>query len=418
MFYPPGWADDGVGLELVVEPWLDGLWPRLLSMQEAGPPSGIPVLSPTNQCIEPSPAQQTVSSPADVEPTLGAESSRSPLLEAVNSLSDQQCRSSLRYSRQLSAAVLDLPARPLDFLAVAWLDRDPEPVLNAAKFPLADGPVLTAAVVENRTLSQSGALKTYKQIDVSLGEIMFDCLPGDTIGVICSNPMSEVEELGRLLGLAEQLDMPLAVTVMADTKKARAKVPEFLPRESRLRDLLAGYLDLRAVPKKLMLRAMVDHTSDVRERRRLEELCSKQVNLHFLFRHRGFWIDFLVAGGRRVHGACAGESHGPGGPAESLPFMPAAAKSAAGACASPSASPLLHLLCPFLSHLELCLHCGGDTATRPGLHLASRTPAREGYAKSLSQTGPRVSAAPAGGEPHYGVCWEWDWTFLRLPASL
>ncbi|CAB4039447.1 methionine synthase reductase-like, partial [Paramuricea clavata] len=29
-FYPPGFADDAVGLEVVVEPWIDELWPALL----------------------------------------------------------------------------------------------------------------------------------------------------------------------------------------------------------------------------------------------------------------------------------------------------------------------------------------------------------------------------------------------------
>ena len=28
-FYPSGWADDAVGLELTIEPWLQGFWPAL-----------------------------------------------------------------------------------------------------------------------------------------------------------------------------------------------------------------------------------------------------------------------------------------------------------------------------------------------------------------------------------------------------
>ena len=54
-------------------------------------------------------------------------------------------------------------------------------------------------------------------------------------------------------------------------------MPEFIPPEIRVRELLTTCLDVRAVPKKLLLRALVEHTVEVTERRRLEELCSKQV---------------------------------------------------------------------------------------------------------------------------------------------
>ena len=32
LFYQPGWADDGTGLELVVEPWIEGLWTAIEAM--------------------------------------------------------------------------------------------------------------------------------------------------------------------------------------------------------------------------------------------------------------------------------------------------------------------------------------------------------------------------------------------------
>lgn len=259
-FYPPGWADDGVGLELVVEPWLEGLWPVLFRLlgRDQQPPA----------------EDQEVKCPPSTHQTINT--SLSPMEPGENLLDSSS--GSLRFSPQLATTVLDLPHRPPDFLAVTWLDKDPAPASyqNGAKLPLADGPVIVATVVGNKTLSRPGAVKSYKQMDVSLGETQLDCLPGDTIGVLCSNPAGEVEELALLLGLSDRLDQPLAITVLADTRKARAKVPDFLPREGRLRDLLTNCLDLRSVPKKLLIRVLVDHTTDVRETRRLEELCSKQ----------------------------------------------------------------------------------------------------------------------------------------------
>jgi methionine synthase reductase len=185
----------------------------------------------------------------------------------------------LRYSPKLATMTLELPARPSEYLCVNWLERDPAPApyQNGAKLPLADGPVRLANVAANKILSRPGAVKAYRQIDLDLGEARLDCLPGDTIGVLCNNLQAEVEELCNLLGLTDRLDNALEIRVMADTKKVRAKVPEFLPPEVGLRYLLSSCLDIRSVPKKLMLRALVDYTEDLRERRRLEELCSKQV---------------------------------------------------------------------------------------------------------------------------------------------
>ncbi len=263
MFYPPGWADDGVGLELVVEPWLEGLWPVLRSLLGRDTPP--PVMSPP----DPPSRLPVLPSPPPLEPAVGGSSS-------------------LRYSPQLAGQTLDLPARPLDFISVTWLGRDgattvPTVHQNGAKLPLTDGPLVTATVAANRTLSRPGAVKTYKEMTLSLSSndetYWVSGRPGDTIGIVCANPASEVDEMARLLGLTERLDEGLAVAVLADTKKARAKVPEFVPRESaRLRDLLAECLDLRAVVKKLLLRALVEHTADTKERRRLEEFCSKQVH--------------------------------------------------------------------------------------------------------------------------------------------
>ena len=266
MIYPPGWADDGVGLELVVEPWLEGLWPLLTRLQ-----GGSDTVHPADTMTQ----AAAVLPPADP----GLACPPSPPLEMANSQGEVPGSCSLRFSPQLAAVPLELPACPLEFLSVTWLERDPQPAAyqNGAKLPLADGPVIVARVVGNLTLSRPGAVKAYKQLCVSLGDTQVDCLPGDTVGVLCSNPTVEVEELAGLLGLTDRLDTTLAFSVMAETKKARARVPEFIPPEIRVRELLTTCLDVRAVPKKLLLRALVEHTVEVTERRRLEELCSKQV---------------------------------------------------------------------------------------------------------------------------------------------
>lgn len=49
-FYNTGYADDGVGLELIVEPWIEGLWPALV--KEVGPLLSSSPPKPVQQLIE------------------------------------------------------------------------------------------------------------------------------------------------------------------------------------------------------------------------------------------------------------------------------------------------------------------------------------------------------------------------------
>ena len=84
------------------------------------------------------------------------------------------------------------------------------------------------------------------------------------------------------LKLENVIDKSCTVRILADTKKAKAKIPDYLPCQgASVRSLLKTCLDIRGVPKKLFLRSLVDYTTDPKEKRRLEELCSKQVRAFF-----------------------------------------------------------------------------------------------------------------------------------------
>ena len=78
------------------------------------------------------------------------------------------------------------------------------------------------------------------------------------------------------LGYNEVSDDPALLTVKADAVKKNASVPSYIPQPFTIRYALSKCIEIRAVPKKPFLRALVTCTSDISERRRLEELCSKQ----------------------------------------------------------------------------------------------------------------------------------------------
>ena len=67
-------------------------------------------------------------------------------------------------------------------------------------------------------------------------------------------------------------------SLIPDCKKS-SKVPEFLNVKGQgspglsLKDIFLHGVEIRSVPKKPMIRMLVDYTKDQREKRRLEELC-------------------------------------------------------------------------------------------------------------------------------------------------
>ena len=78
--------------------------------------------------------------------------------------------------------------------------------------------------------------------------------PGDTIGIVCPNDVSEVKSLLSLLGLSEMADVVCSLEVLSDTRKRNAAVPEHLPVKSTLFNLLHTCCEIRHIPRK------VDHT--------------------------------------------------------------------------------------------------------------------------------------------------------------
>merc|ERR1719477_581878 len=97
--------------------------------------------------------------------------------------------------------------------------------------------------------------------------------PGDAIDIICGNPEQEVKALLDCLGVDQDYwSAPcLKASLIPDCKKS-AKVPEFLSAGDdslSLLDVFTHGVEIRSVPKKPMIRMLVDFTRDKAERRRL-----------------------------------------------------------------------------------------------------------------------------------------------------
>lgn len=274
-FCEVGLADDAVGLELVVEPWIAGLWVALKKEFAA--------MKLTNHDKCASLSGNTISS-SDIDSKmkhlkLNYSERKSDLTSKsvanVNSVpSIQDSPPSLSKSTPpLSQSALNVPSLPPEYLKVEFQENS----YQDASLPLiSDCSIFQVPVTKAVQLTRNEAVKTTLLLELDISETTFSYQPGDAFNIICPNYASEVEELLRMLGLLEKKDYLVCLTVKEGTKKRGATVPSFIPPKSTVKFILTWCLEIRTIPKKAFLRSLVEYTVDPGERRRLQELCSKQ----------------------------------------------------------------------------------------------------------------------------------------------
>ncbi|KAK3882716.1 hypothetical protein Pcinc_012922 [Petrolisthes cinctipes] len=352
-FYECGWADDGTGLEVVVEPWIENLpsalrthlstvqhQPHLTNttqltrhtrevILEGGCACGeqmvnmngntevkeskyIPDVMKSGPDVDDRKIEQSNSSnsmsdsgrESDVERTIQhnhnnqkqtivVESSR--MLEETK---DKLLTIAAKYKIDLlpqeelenlplkSCAFpletkLTLPILPPSYLSISYQESAEEPLTNldTSPYPSAASEPIDTIVESVKRLTRYDAIKTTLEVKLRLSNNTLDKFeyePGDSYGVLVRNPKCDVEMLLHLLGLTGQADNIFELSVMLDTKKKCAAVPSFIPARGFLRNILESCVDIRAIPKKPLVRSLVEHTADPKERRRLQELVSKE----------------------------------------------------------------------------------------------------------------------------------------------
>lgn len=284
-FYDTGHADDCVGLELVVEPWIAGLWAALTKhfkslggqeeMSDALPPTSD---APLSTAVKPELLH--IQSQVELLRLQDVGKKDSELWEQ-NETSRSQPRliedfeSSLAHSvPPLSQAPLSIPALPPEYLEVhlqETLDQEEIEVSVTSVDPAFQVPISKAV-----QLTTDAAVKSTLLLELDVSKTEFFYQPGDSFNVICPNTDSEVENLLQRLQLADKRAHCVILKIKADTKKKGAAMPQHVPEGRSLQFILTWCLEIRAVPKKAFLRALVECTSSAAEKRRLQELCSKQ----------------------------------------------------------------------------------------------------------------------------------------------
>ncbi|XP_030625265.1 methionine synthase reductase isoform X2 [Chanos chanos] len=291
-FYATGHADDGVGLEIVVEPWIEGLWEAireaLAEMAQSNQQGFASPESAQSSNVE-SAAQENAESTglevnlhlmklreSDSQTSKQVASSASERaeteLKAVGATTAPLEASLMRSLPPLSESALSVPALPPPYLNVCLVDAPVEQdSTSCIKEAFQEVPISKAV-----QLTRGDAVKTAILLELDISDQHFVYQPGDSFDVLCPNSPSEVEELLQRLKLTEQRNCCVELQLHKDTKKKAAQIPAYISEKSVLQHVLTWCLEIRSVPKKAFIRALVEHTEKGDEKRRLQELCSKQ----------------------------------------------------------------------------------------------------------------------------------------------
>jgi methionine synthase reductase len=303
-FYEPGWADDGVGLEIVVEPWIEKIW-TLLAKYKTGemPMNGIGTdVTKPNVDLNFTKSESLKRDVPFLKEQFDKKLMNNTMEELVEQLGGVSIKVNLNDPLKDPALPSDtnllLPSSPSHFLRLSYLDASDEKSINIPEelSHLQDKKLLECTLKNAKKLSKTGSVKDCYQVTLEFAQengktLAPDLEPGDAVDIICSNPRKEVDTLLKRLGLLNELadKACTSASLIPDCKKS-AKIPIYLPKNGKLfslRHILSNSVEIHSVPKKPFIRMLVDFTSDPLERRRLEELCSRQGGNNYLSVIRG-----------------------------------------------------------------------------------------------------------------------------------
>ncbi|CAF1398824.1 unnamed protein product [Adineta steineri] len=257
-FYPSAWADDAVGLDLTIEPWLEGLWPALKeTLSKIG-----------------NPTEASINNLSESVTQLNLTSENKPTVERQISSSNKfkSDIDNITYSSNLAElTILTLPPKPQHSLLINLIESSEDKNL-----PSSDIHYHHSILTRRECLTNTDAIKSVMSVDLQLSEDEFMFEAGDAVKIVCANDDNEVHLLLKRLGWLDKASHQLDISISPDNTKKSAKIPAHIPPLCSLQYALTNCIDIRLSPRKNILRLFVDCTSDEDEKRRLEELCSKE----------------------------------------------------------------------------------------------------------------------------------------------
>ncbi|KAJ1770813.1 hypothetical protein IW140_002498 [Coemansia sp. RSA 1813] len=288
-FYPTGLADDATGLEEVVEPWIEGLWPALakeLGSSDSSAPAG-----------DGNSADGSADSTADAMAKLNIDSSTAKA-------DDDPAAASSGAPSAYAFQPLTLDFRPMATLkAITGAPRIPAHVCtihrpNEEKEQLPKGnhecPPWNAEITGNtptqapflapikasQRVTGDKALKRTLVVDLDVSEaknVQGEWCAGDSFNIYARNDPHMVSALLDRIGVgSSEAQRPVFIRSSDDKIKLPAHLSRFSSTATTICAIFEWAVDITASPRKQLLRALADHCSEPVDKDRMLYVSSRQ----------------------------------------------------------------------------------------------------------------------------------------------
>lgn len=142
--------------------------------------------------------------------------------------------------------------------------------------PFEASKVARYTVEDHTIIAQGDDVKTVYDLTLTTQTPVNHCFyPGDTVGILTKNFEEDVNYIIEHLALESTCYQVYRIEIDPKSKKKVAKLPPHVPGVIQIRKLFTECLDLKAIPKKLFIRALMNHTSDETEKQFISILCNR-----------------------------------------------------------------------------------------------------------------------------------------------
>lgn len=291
VFYEKGLADDAEGLENVVDPWIEKLWPVLSEHCEkkdtgvdpnaklAAAMSEVKISPPTDADIaaqEPYSMTNRREQIPDVVKPYTTLPNTLVMNEQINGDANAITGHKIHIDTEALASATQLtglPRIPAASAKLVALEKGTEAPQKGSvpQFVHTPTPVMDALVSKVSCISRKGALKRTLHLELDLGHET-DFQPGDAFGVLAPNDEDLVQ------AVLHRLDIKTAEQEMQTYAVQGDDLPSHLKHAScvSMVDLFRYAIDITTSPRKALLRLLGEYTSNAQEKNLIMFLCSKQ----------------------------------------------------------------------------------------------------------------------------------------------
>jgi sulfite reductase alpha subunit-like flavoprotein len=283
-----GAADEAMGLEDQVEPWLAGLWTAFAKSSGTGD------------------GAETASSSDDEGAATAKNEGNDEIATDAAAVPRYLQESVVSYAAMFGPFTVptetpeDVPRFQSSLYSARFLDSAddvavPTPTHAEEEYSATHPFLATVRSAKYLTKPHSERKVLYMDLDITGSKITFT--PGDSIGIKCPNRADDVDALLKRLELdGEALLCVEPATPASGARRAVATKSSTSDRFSSpcsVRDVFSKYVDLLSSPKKAALRALATYCSDEEEKARMLVLSSKSGADKYKVRH--FLADICLA---------------------------------------------------------------------------------------------------------------------------